>query len=78
MICDNCGKKTARILRRTIVYGSGKKAFLIERVPEIACKACGQHYFTAKTVRRLEQIRRDWRKLTVVKNVRWVKFGGAA
>ena len=78
MICDNCSKNAARVIRSTRVYGHGKTAYLVEGVPEIACRACGMHYITAQTARELERIRRDWRKLTVKKQVPVARFGGAA
>lgn len=78
MICDNCGKNAARVLRSTRVYGQGRSAYLVEAVPEIACRNCGEHYITAKTARELERIRRDWRKLTVKRRMPVARFGGAA
>jgi len=77
MICDNCGKNAAREIRSTRVYGSGKTSYLVEGVPEVACRACGEHYITAKTLHELDRIRQEWRKLTVKRLVPVAKFGTA-
>jgi len=78
MICDNCGKDAARVIRSTRAYGSGKDLYLIEGVPNVACRACGEHYITAKTLHELDRIRQEWRKLTVKRLVPVAKFGTAS
>jgi YgiT-type zinc finger domain-containing protein len=40
MICDMCGRQSARIRRTTRSFGSGHSAFLIEGVPLIRCPNC--------------------------------------
>ena len=60
------------------MYGRGRSAYLIEGVPVVSCSACGEHYVTAKTLKELERIRHDWRKLAVKRLVPVAKFGGAA
>ena len=78
MICDSCGRKTARARRTTRSYGSGKTAFLVEGVPVVTCGSCGETYLTAPTMKELERIKRHWRKLAVKRVVRVARFGGAA
>jgi YgiT-type zinc finger domain-containing protein len=78
MICDNCGKRSARIRRVTRVYGKGRSAYLIEGVPVVSCGACGECYLTAKTLEKLERIHQRWRKLAVKRLVPVASFGGAA
>jgi YgiT-type zinc finger domain-containing protein len=78
MICDNCGRKTARARRTTRSYGSGKTAFLVEGVPVVTCGSCGETYLTAPTLKELERIKRHWRKLAVKRVVRVARFDGAA
>jgi YgiT-type zinc finger domain-containing protein len=78
MICANCGKKTARVRKASQLFGSGRSAFVVEGVPEIVCSSCREHYFSLQTLKELERIRRNWRKLTVPKSMRVVRFGGAA
>jgi YgiT-type zinc finger domain-containing protein len=78
MICANCGKKTARSYKAIRMYGSGRNTFLVEGVPEIGCKSCGESYVTLETLKRLEVIKRDWRKLSVKKPMPVARFDGAA
>ena len=78
MICDNCGKKSARVQRVTRMYGKGRSAYLIEGVPVVSCRACGESYITSKTLKRLELIHQHWRELAVKRLVPVAKFGGAA
>ncbi|MFN0243440.1 MAG: YgiT-type zinc finger protein [Planctomycetota bacterium] len=77
-ICDNCGKKGARVRRVTRSFGSGKQLFLISNLPLIACPACGEKYFTAATLHEISRIRAHWRKLSVKKSLPVARFGGAA
>ncbi len=78
MICSNCGKKGARVRKITRLVGSGRSACLVEGVPLVRCPNCGESYFTAKTIKELERIQAQRRKLGVVKKIRVAKFGGAA
>jgi len=78
MICDNCGKKSARVRRMTRMYGSGRSAYLIEGVPVVSCARCGESYLTSKTLKKLELIHQHWHKLAVKRLVPVAKFGGAA
>ena len=78
MICANCGKDTARRRKTTRLYGSGRSAYLVEGVPEFACRTCGEHYVSLDTLKELERIRRNWRKLAVKKTLPVARFGGAA
>ena len=77
MICAICGKKGARILRVTRSYGRGRMSFLIEGVPVVSCRACGESYLTAATLKEIERIRLHWRKLAVRKEVPVARFGRA-
>ena len=76
MICDICGKKAARVRRKTRMYGTGKSAFLVENVPVVSCGSCGESYLTAKTLKELDRIRQEWRRLAVKRLVPVAKFGG--
>ena len=78
MICDCCGKKGARIRRKTRTYGTGKTAFLIENVPVVSCRSCGESYVTAKTLKELDRIRQERRTLAVKRLVSVARFGGVA
>jgi YgiT-type zinc finger domain-containing protein len=78
MICDVCGKKTARVHRTTHAYGRGRSLYFVENIPEVTCRSCGENYITAKTLKELDRIHRDWRKLAAKRVVRVARFGGAA
>ena len=57
MICDNCGKKGAKVRKLTRSYGKGKKLLIIENVPVISCPYCGESYLTAETLHEIERIK---------------------
>jgi YgiT-type zinc finger domain-containing protein len=78
MKCDMCGKAGARVRRVTRSVGTGRSEFFIEGVPLITCPSCGESYLTADTLKEIERIRANWRKLTVEKKVRMARFGRAA
>jgi YgiT-type zinc finger domain-containing protein len=78
MICDVCGKSGARVRRATRSFGSGRSQFLIEGVPVVRCPHCGESYLTAATLKQVEHIRKQWRKLAVQKRLPVAKFKGAA
>jgi len=57
IICDICGVKAARVVKRPQVLGRGKLMKLVENVPVIACKSCGESYMTSATMNTLDKIR---------------------
>jgi len=57
MVCDNCGVKAARLVKRPQVLGRGRQMMLIDNVPVIACRNCGESYMTSETMHRLDGIR---------------------
>ena len=57
MICDNCGKKGAKIRNLSRSYGKGRKLLIIENVPVISCPHCGESYLTAETLYEIERIK---------------------
>ena len=57
IICDICGVKAARVVKRPQVLGRGKLMKLVENVPVIACKNCGESYMTSATMNKLDKIR---------------------
>jgi len=75
MICDLCGKKSARQRRVTRSLGRGRSTFLIENIPLVVCSSCGQGYFTAATLHEIERIRLHCRHLAIVKEVPVARFG---
>lgn len=59
IVCDICGKKQARVRSTTQTYGKGSDLLVIENVPVISCRNCGESYFTAETLIQLDRIRRE-------------------
>ena len=57
LICDICGEKKARLVKRPQVFGRGKHMLLVDNVPVIACKNCGESYMTSKTMHTLDKLR---------------------
>ena len=62
MICSNCGKDSAQRRNMTRTYGKGDDLLIIEDVPVMQCKSCGESYMTIETVRELEQLKKDEKK----------------
>lgn len=57
VVCANCGVKAARVVKRPQILGRGAKMILVENVPVIACRNCGENYMTSETMHRLDKIR---------------------
>ena len=69
MICDICGKNGARIIHVSKSYGKGENLLVIENVPVISCPHCGESYLTAKTLREIENIKRNRTNIAVKRPV---------
>ena len=59
IICDVCGKSGAKLIYLSKSYGKGTDLLVIENVPIISCPHCGESYLTAKTLREIENIKRN-------------------
>ncbi|CAN5462897.1 hypothetical protein BH20ACI1_BH20ACI1_08780 [soil metagenome] len=57
IVCDICGIKAARTVKRPQVLGRGTQMLLVDNVPVIACRNCGESYLTSETIHRLDGIR---------------------
>ena len=57
LTCDICGMKKARLIKRPQVFGRGKDMLLVDNVPVIACKNCGESYMTSLTMHKLDKLR---------------------
>ena len=69
MICDYCGKPSARVRHLSRIYGSGRDRLLIEQIPVIDCPACGESYMTAETLHELERIKLHRRSFAVKRQI---------
>jgi YgiT-type zinc finger domain-containing protein len=68
-ICEICGKNGARIIFVSRSYGKGADLLVIENVPVISCPHCGESYLTAKTLREIENIKRNRNNLATERPV---------
>lgn len=55
--CAVCGKKAARILLISKVFGRGANRVLIEGIPTLHCHNCGSHYLDGPTMDIIDQVR---------------------
>ncbi|MGH9801669.1 MAG: type II toxin-antitoxin system MqsA family antitoxin [Blastocatellia bacterium] len=63
LVCEICGHQAARLIKRPQVLGKGAAMIVIEDVPAISCRHCGETYLTAETMHRLDQLRRGQQTL---------------
>ncbi len=68
-VCDVCGKGSARIIHVTKSYGKKESLLVIENVPVVSCPHCGESYLTAKTLREIENIKRNRTNIAVKRPV---------
>ena len=58
MQCPNCGSDQAREISTTRASKDLKgNLIILDNVPMITCKNCGEAFFTAKAVQMMDQIR---------------------
>ncbi len=74
MLCDICGQDGARARRVTETYGQGKDLLVIELVPMVSCRNCGESYFTAETLHEIEHIRLHRKSFAVERPVEVARF----
>ena len=68
-ICDVCGKDGVRLIHVTKSYGKEESLLIIENVPVISCPHCGESYLTARTLREIENIKRNRTDIAVERRV---------
>jgi YgiT-type zinc finger domain-containing protein len=76
MVCDICGKPSARLRHITRSYGKGEDLLVIQNVPVVSCSACGESYLTADTIHKIEQLKRQRGTRAVKKPVAVADFVG--
>ena len=74
LVCDVCGALAARIVKRPQLLGKGAKMTLVENVPVVICRHCGERYMTAETMHELDRIRLNRDRLSVPRRVAVAKF----
>jgi YgiT-type zinc finger domain-containing protein len=58
----------------TRIYGKGEDLLIIEHVPVIQCPHCGESYLTAETLHEIERMKRQRRKISVMRSVPVAEF----
>lgn len=74
LVCDICAVKAARVVMRPQVLGRGVRMMLVDNVPVIACKNCGESYMTSTTMHKLDDIRLRQKVKTTVREVAVAEF----
>ena len=74
MMCDICGKEGARIRHVPRSYGKGKNLLVIENVPVVSCRHCGEDYLTADTLHEIERIRLHRKSVALPRRVSVANF----
>jgi len=74
LICDNCGKKRAKVRHVTRSYGKGQDLLIIENVPIISCPNCGEHYLTSETLHEIERIKLHRRHFATKRSIAVATF----
>jgi YgiT-type zinc finger domain-containing protein len=74
MTCDICGKKGAEVRTMTHSYGKGANLLIIENVPVVVCRNCGESYLTAETLHEIERIKVHRKNLAKLKSVAVAEF----
>lgn len=74
MVCDICGRESARIRRIARTYGKGKDLLVIEGIPVVSCPHCGESYMTAETLHEIERIKLHRKSFAVERPVQVASF----
>ncbi|MGI8884036.1 MAG: YgiT-type zinc finger protein [Pyrinomonadaceae bacterium] len=69
IICDVCGKNGARKIHVTKNYGKEGSLLVIENVPVVSCPCCSESCLTAKTLREIDNIKRNRANVAVERAV---------
>ena len=74
LICDNCGKKRAKVRHITRIYGKGQDLLVIENIPVVSCPNCGETYLTSDTLHEIERIKIHRRHFATKRSVAVATF----
>jgi YgiT-type zinc finger domain-containing protein len=77
MVCDICGKESARIRYVTRSYGKGDDLLVIENIPLVSCPHYGESYFTAETLHEIERIKLHCQSFATKREVTIAKFASS-
>jgi len=71
---NSCGSEKAKIRYILRSYGKNEEFFIIENIPLISCPDCGESYFTAETMRKIEVIKQKRNSIAITRNIPVAKF----
>ncbi len=74
MNCAHCGSAKLELRYVTRSFGRGDDLLVIEGIPLWSCPACGESYFTARTMHELERIKALRKSLAKSRNVAVAEF----
>jgi YgiT-type zinc finger domain-containing protein len=74
MKCDLCGSEKAKIRYISRSYGNNEELFIIENIPLISCPDCGESYFTAETMKKIQAIKQEKKSITVTRSIPVARF----
>lgn len=72
--CDICGVDAAREVRHSKVLGKGSKMIVVENIPFISCRNCGQTYITRDAMLAVDEIRTHSQTKTVAKEIAYARL----
>ena len=76
MVCDICGHEGATKRKVPRSYGKGKNLLVIENVPVVSCRRCGESYLTAETLHEIERIKLHRKSFAIERPVAVSRFTG--
>ncbi len=74
IVCDICGVQSARVVKRPQVLGRGERMMLVDNVPVISCKNCGESYMTSDTMHKLDEIRVKQKEKSIKRKIAVAEF----
>jgi len=74
MVCDICGREGARIRRVARTYGKGRDMLVIENIPIVSCRHCGESYLTADILYEIERLKLHRKSLAVERAVEVISY----
>jgi YgiT-type zinc finger domain-containing protein len=74
IVCDNCGAKAARVIKRPQILGRGEQMMLVDNVPVIACRNCSENYMTSETMHQLDDLRSKKKTSSAARKVTVAEF----
>ena len=74
IVCDVCGFPEAKTRYPSRTYGKEEDLLVIENVPVISCPSCGTSYLTSFTLKEIDCIKRNRKKVAITKAVAVATF----